>query len=181
MATNKHPNNSLDAYRGAARVLYESDPSTTLDRVAAELAVPVDEVRRWKAEENWSQAPGARTKSMLARSSPDKSSEDREVDFDNYETRALDALNDSAIVASMLDSNGAAQYQENILARHRAEWSAPRQLLMEAIERGDIERAKLAKLSAETLALVQAGEEKAWRLKSAPKTVIIDRESSDDT
>lgn len=57
--------------------------------------------------------------------------------------------------------------REQVLDRHRREWSAPRAMSAEAIRMRDsdpikaFERAKLAKITAETLKLVQDGERKA--------------------
>lgn len=57
-----------------------------------------------------------------------------------------------------------------VLARHRGEWHVIGTLMSEAIERRHTDvvdaftRAKVAKISAESLALKQAGERKAWNL-----------------
>lgn len=76
--------------------------------------------------------------------------------------------------------------REDVLERHRKEWAAPRALSAEALRLRDrdplkaFERAKLAKITAETLKLVQDGERQALGLdtKDNPKgqVVVIERE-----
>lgn len=80
----------------------------------------------------------------------------------------------------------AATVREQVLDRHRREWSAPRALSAEAVRIRDsdpvkaFERAKLAKITAETLKLVQDGERKAIGLDTdeMPKghVVVIERD-----
>lgn len=63
--------------------------------------------------------------------------------------------------------------------RHRDEWSAARALSYGAMKSKDFEAAKLAKISAETLKIIQEGERKAWGLDPAgtapPVTVVVER------
>lgn len=76
--------------------------------------------------------------------------------------------------------------REAVLERHRKEWSAPRGLSAEALRLRDsepmkaFERAKLAKITAETLKLIQDGERQALGLdtKDNPKghVVVIERD-----
>ncbi len=80
----------------------------------------------------------------------------------------------------------AEQVSEAVLERHRKEWSAPRGLSAEAMRIRDsdpfksFERAKLAKILAETLKLIQDGERQALGLdtKENPKghVVVIERD-----
>ena len=52
-----------------------------------------------------------------------------------------------------------------VLDRHRREWAAPRKLSYEAVQSRDFEKAKLAKITAETLQIIQANERKAWGIE----------------
>lgn len=65
-----------------------------------------------------------------------------------------------------------------VLERHRREWEVPRGLLGEAVKARDFEKAKLAKITAETLSLVQSGERIAHGIKSGdiPQAIEIERE-----
>lgn len=64
----------------------------------------------------------------------------------------------------------------DIIERHRKEWSVSRGLVGEAVSKRDFDRAKLAKITSETLKIIQDGERKAWGLDAADpadKTVVV--------
>lgn len=67
----------------------------------------------------------------------------------------------------------------SIIARHRREWGVSRGLVGEAVGKRDFERAKLAKITSETLSIIQKGERAAWGLDAADPAdkpvVIIER------
>lgn len=75
--------------------------------------------------------------------------------------------------------------RDEVLARHRKEWSAPRALAAEATRMREtdpikaMERAKLGKILAETLKLTQDGERKAFGIDvgelPAGQVVVIER------
>lgn len=66
-----------------------------------------------------------------------------------------------------------------VLERHRKEIDGPRKLVYQAIQSGDLEKAKLAKAIAETLRIAQELERKAWGLDAGDslgdKVIVIDR------
>jgi predicted transcriptional regulator len=67
-----------------------------------------------------------------------------------------------------------------IIERHRREWDGARNLIYQAIKTADFEKAKLAKITAEAIKIVQDGERKAWHLDKdeasvGPTTIIIER------
>lgn len=66
--------------------------------------------------------------------------------------------------AAALDS--AAERTAAVVTRHRDEWESHKQLLNSAINEKDFGKAKLAKITAETLKIRQDGERKAWGLDS---------------
>lgn len=53
-----------------------------------------------------------------------------------------------------------------VVARHKEEWDRHQSLIDEAVTKGDFEKAKLAKITAETIKIRQEGERKAWGLES---------------
>jgi hypothetical protein len=71
---------------------------------------------------------------------------------------------------AQLSNEEATDVRAEMLARHRSEWGTVTALIAEAIEGREADpvqafnRAKLAKITAETIALSQAGERKAWGL-----------------
>ncbi|MBQ9407004.1 MAG: hypothetical protein IJU37_09775 [Desulfovibrio sp.] len=56
--------------------------------------------------------------------------------------------------------------EQSVLARHKAEWQRHQTLMDEALADYDLEKARLAKVMAETLRIRQEGERKAWGLSS---------------
>lgn len=59
-----------------------------------------------------------------------------------------------------------------VLDRHRREWSAARALSIEAIRDRNFDKAKLAKITAETIGIIQAGERKAYGIEDSDKTPV---------
>lgn len=56
----------------------------------------------------------------------------------------------------------AADAKAAVILRHKAEWEQHQQLIRQAVESGDFDAAKLAKITAETIKIRQEGERKAW-------------------
>ena len=61
-----------------------------------------------------------------------------------------------------------AQRRAAVQLRHRDEWDGHIPLLQDAISQKDFDAAKVAKITAETIAIRQAGERKAWGLDAEP-------------
>ena len=57
-----------------------------------------------------------------------------------------------------------------VIQRHKSEWERHWRIVEEALESGDFEAAKLAKITAETLRLRQDGERRAWGLDGKAET-----------
>lgn len=66
----------------------------------------------------------------------------------------------------------AIEMRGKVLDRHRREINLPRQKLFEAVTANDFNKAKLAKISAETLSIIQSAERKAWGLDGDQKIVF---------
>lgn len=168
--------------KAAARALFEGQPGATCETVAGEIGVPVSTVRRWKAEGAWKPAvkklpelsarAGALADSFKAKMSELGKPMDDEVA--------------AAEVAREVATEFAVNVRAQVLDRHRKEWAAPRKIAYEAIAKSDFERAKLAKISAETLTLIQAGECRAYGIKPDDKAddrtiVVVDRDGVSDS
>lgn len=67
----------------------------------------------------------------------------------------------------------AADAKAAVMRRHKEEWKRHQALIDEALGAGDFDKAKLAKITAETLKIRQEGERRAWG--------IADRTSTDLT
>lgn len=75
-----------------------------------------------------------------------------------------DSKNATPEMLAQAVEDAAVDARAQILTRHRNEWPAVRNQIYKALKSSDIETAKLAKIAAETLKLVQDGERKAWGL-----------------
>lgn len=170
--------------RAATRALYEAHPGTTIAEVSKETGIPVGTLLRWKMEDQWQPAQKtmpdlAGRAGQLANSFKVKMSELGKPLSDEVAARE---------VAQELSQQEAINVRAAVLDRHRKEWSAPRKLAYDAIQKANtdpvaaFERAKLAKITAETLQIVQIGECRAFGLNEAARSadggtvITIERE-----
>lgn len=169
----------------AARAIYEGTPGCTCLMVSEQTGVPNGTVRRWKAEASARGEPWvSRARNFihllsragaLANSFKVKMTELGKPMDDAVATREAE----KAVVEEY-----AVDVRANILDRHRKEWSAPRAVAYEAISKRDFDLAKLAKITSETLTLIQVGECRAYginhdsRSKDGANTILIDREGN---
>lgn len=70
----------------------------------------------------------------------------------------------------------AADAKAAVMLRHKAEWERHQALIDEALAAEDFDKAKLAKITAETLKIRQEGERKAWGIADK---AAVDMTSSD--
>jgi hypothetical protein len=184
MTVKKKLVDDLAARRAAARALFEGQPGSTIETVAAEVGVEPKLVKAWKAEGKWV----AVTRGMSGMSA-------RAGELaNNFKVRMSDLgkpLSDdvaAAEVAAAASQEFAVDVRADVLARHRREWAAPRKVAYEALQQaakndvaGAFERAKLAKITAETLTLVQVGECRAFginhdaRAGDGQTVVVVER------
>ena len=59
-----------------------------------------------------------------------------------------------------------------VIVRHKTEWERHQALIDEALEAGDFDKAKLAKITAETLKIRQEGERRAWGITDRTETEV---------
>lgn len=167
--------------RAAARALYEATPGATCTSVAEEMGgkIPVGTLRRWKSEDGWKSAAKtvpdlAGRAGQLANTFKVKMSELGKPLSD--EVAAAEAAKELAV-------DHAVEVRAGVLDRHRKEWGAPRKLIYEAVQKRDFELAKLAKITSETLQIVQVGECRAFGLNHDARgadggtVVVVEREA----
>lgn len=161
-----------------ARKLFEGKPYSDINSVAAEVGILPYWVRRWSREQGWAKAsravPGLSAMAVMA--------------ADNMKTKMseigkpLDDEVAAAEAAKEASTAFAVDLRAGVIDRHRKEWAAPRKIAYEAVQKGDFERAKLAKITAETLTLIQSGECRAYGISSDDKAadaktvVVVERE-----
>ena len=77
-----------------------------------------------------------------------------------------------AILAAAIDA--APDPRADVQRRHRAEWVEHKALVDAAVADSDFEKARLAKILAETIRIRQDGERKAWGLDKPAESGDVD-------
>jgi len=157
-----------DELKVAARHLFQSTQKTMLD-IANQCGVSLRTVSRWSSQDGgWQRLSGP----VIVRRAHEAADEVRVI--------SEELSVDPGTVAQRTEQ-AAVDARSEVLLRHRREWGVVRGLLAEAIKARDFERAKLAKITAETLAIVQANESRAWGLdqhanfEDCATVVVIER------
>ncbi|EPD5623964.1 terminase gpP N-terminus-related DNA-binding protein [Klebsiella pneumoniae] len=154
--------------RATAKTLYESG-RMTIKQVAEEIGMSSRTVERWSAADGWQRIKTTpelserahRVASRLAEIPEDAKPEER--------AKSVEAVTEQQAVDERAE----------LLVRHRREWQVTRALLAEAVRERSNDKAKMAKVVAETTAITQKGERLAWGLDTEAGTkvqVIIERE-----
>ncbi len=148
--------------KAAARALYEMNPKISLMQVARDTGIPAETIKSWAAGERGNGGKWVKIAEGVT--------EEAHLLANKHKTTLRElgpslSLHDNTEEAERKTSELAAvEARANIITRHRTEWNAPRQLAYEAVKNRDMDKAKLAKIAAETLKIVQEGERKAWGL-----------------
>lgn len=172
--------------KAAARALYEGQPGASCQTVATETGIPLSTIKRWRAEGNW-QTINKRLPDMTHRAAILADSFTKRLDDEN-KAMSDNPVQDAAVAEKIgreLSEDFAVDVRAQVLDRHRKEWAAPRKIAYEALKKGSqgqipeaFEMAKLAKISSETLSLIQMGECRAYGIspesRSADdRTVVV--------
>lgn len=172
--------------KAAARALYEGQPGASCQTVATETGIPLSTIKRWRAEGNW-QTINKRLPDMTHRAAILADSFTKRLDDENKamsDTPAQDEITADKIGRELAE-DFAVDVRAQVLDRHRKEWAAPRKIAYSALQKGSqgnvaeaFEMAKLAKISSETLSLIQTGECRAYGIspesRSADdRTVVV--------
>lgn len=173
--------------RAAARVMYEADPKATIASVAKEVGVAVKLVQHWRKEDEelgrpWQKAQ-ARLPDLTGRAMEAADALQTTLDETGQELTDPRA---AAVAASQAADRLAVDLRGQVLDRHRREWAGPRKIAYKALQQadlGDTEGAfstgRVAKVLAETLTLVQAGERNAHGIRTTDidmPAYVIDRD-----
>lgn len=167
----------------AARALFESVPNAKFPDIARQVGVQPAQVKRWREEDAAAGLPW-RAAHQWAR---DQLPPEVQALVDRFRAanptelgpHAEEARTEAETEARAVAAFAAAVTEEakqEVQRRHREEWLGPRALAYQAMaigKKGNVagafELAKLAKISAETLTLVQAGECKAYGIDAASR------------
>ena len=165
-----------DEMKAKAQIMWETDLNMTHPKVAEELGIPWKTIERWSKTEKW--------KKVSANNFADRAEKIADTYVGNLEKYGPEITTEqrNRAVAETTDKI-AADLRADVVDRHRREWQAPRQISYEAIKERNFEKAKLAKITAETLMLIQNGERRAWGMDKTDKPgegentiVVVERE-----
>lgn len=166
----------------AARALYEGTPGMTFKMCAEKTGMGKSTLERRAAAEGW--------KKLYGNLKPGEMTADAQRAADLF-NRLLDEYGpeiteaDKALVTAEVTHQVAVDIRGEMLDRHRREWAAPRAMSAEAVRMREtnpekaFDRAKMAKITAETLKIIQDGERKAHGIDAGDlppgAVVVIDR------
>ncbi len=162
------------------RTLWEADPTMTQGDLAKMAGVSQQAIQKRIKREGWKKVSD---QSDLARRAYDKADEAMlkkagpvaaQPEAEQAHPEAAPASVSGVLAAT------AVELRAKIIDRHRKEWDGARNHIYKAIQNADFEKAKLGKISAEALKIVQDGERKAWGLDKDESekavTVVVKRE-----
>ncbi len=145
-----------------ARKAWEVGPALSYVDIAQELGVTRQAVSRRARREGWTKRATTREVVEKAHVKADR----RTVDLQDVPNGKPEEV--------------AVDLRARVLERHRKEWDGVRQRVYEALRKDDFEKAKLGKISAESIRIIQDGERKAWGLdvpaeQSGEVRVVVER------
>lgn len=165
------------------RSAWEASPKQGLAWLVRKEGGPFDvteeAVRQRRAREGWTKrgALGALAeKAHLAADGPRLAPPDPELgpqvgDADSGASPAAGEASGAPELGPDAAEKGAVEQRAELIQKHRDEWKAARAMLYRSMRLGraatGFEAAKFAKISSETMAIIQAGERKAWGLDAA--------------
>lgn len=148
----------------AARALYEGTPGMTMAKLAEKTGLGKSSLERKANEQGWKKNFVMGQMTEEAQKAADMFAQ--KVDEFGPEITAEEKQK----IATEVVHQVAVDVRAEVLDRHRREWAIPRKLSQEAVLLRDLkpgeafDRAKMAKITAETLKILQDGERKAWGL-----------------
>lgn len=175
-----------------ARLLWEAAPQMSQAEVARMLGVSKMAVTRRIKSEGWKKVAEDDATARVVRQRALDRADERTADLASK--RGPQPPVDEATPEDHPDAAGtsaaavetAVEMRAKILERHRREWDGARNKIYKAIQaeatdpKGAFEKAKLGKITAEALQIIQNGERKAWGLDSEEKTVKLTYEDGKD-
>lgn len=137
-----------------ARAKWEADPLVTFEELGKEYGVSKQAVQKRAKEGGWvRRADGMAQLAARAHAKADE---------------LVDRKVDAVVEHKRPEAEGSrVAVRAQILERHRNEMNASRKKVYEALQNGDFEKAKLAKITAEALQIIQSSERKSWGLDAA--------------
>lgn len=133
------------------RALWEADPAMTFVDVAKISGVSKQAVQKKAGKEGWKKISD---QGDLARRAYDRA--------DTALLRNPPQEGDPTPSLASVLAETAVDLRARVIERHRKEWDDARNNVYKAIQLSDYEKARLGKITAESLKIIQDGERKAW-------------------
>lgn len=155
---------------GHFRVLWEADPSMTATAIAKMVGMTQQAVSLRIKREQWVKIPKgqdliedshARADVITTGSPHQKAKAGSEEPAGKVEVLGKEPDRLHAVDTGLVFKT-AVELRAKVLDRHRKEWDAARDIVYKAFHTADFEKAKLGKITAEALKVIQDGERKAW-------------------
>lgn len=162
----------------AARVLYQGTHGITMEELSERTGIPKRTLTMYKRDEGWRKELSTKT----GQSTPEAIEAGKMFETQQFERQEATEVAEHTPETSVLTEPLPSETDE-IIDRHKREWSVPRAMSAEAvrIRNSDPMRAfqamKAAKITAECLTLVQAGERKAHGIDkpAGDHTIVLER------
>lgn len=177
MAVSKRP--TADSWE-KFRILWEADPTMSQHDVAKMAGVSQVAVLKRIKRDGWKKMAN---QSELARRAYDKA-DSAALNGKLAEDGTVSGEHPDSVpqVASVVAAT-AVELRAKVIERHRKEWDGARNNIYKAIQNSDFDKAKLGKITAEALKIIQDGERKAWGFdKDEDKgqmVVVVKREENE--
>lgn len=158
------------------RALWEADPTMSQGELAKLAGVSQQAIQKRIKREGWQKVSD---QGDLARRAYDKADREalRKGEVAPVPQQAQPGDHpDASPPASGVAAATAVELRAKVIERHRKEWDGARNNIYKAIQNSDFEKAKLGKITAEALKIIQDGERKAWGLdkdEADKKEVVV--------
>jgi hypothetical protein len=157
----------FETHIGAARILYEGTHGMTIAQLSEITQIAPRTLKIYCRDQNWKKdletKHGGSTEAAQQAAAMFQGEQ-----FEREQNGVTEAEAVNELTAPLPTE------REALLERHKAEWSVPRTMASEAVRlratnpMGAFERAKMAKITGETLKIIQDGERRAHGIDKAP-------------
>lgn len=161
------------------REQWEADPRVTHGDIAKIAKVSRQAVSKRAASEGWKKWVYDDSVHEQAQAEADKRAEE-EIRKEIARTDPYKPAHAKPTVGYLAEQpEDGISMRAKILDRHRKEWDGARNFVYKAIQNSDMAKAKLGKITAETLQIIQKGERLAWGLESESRELTLNVKRED--
>lgn len=160
-----------------ARTLWEADPKLSMAGLARLINVSKEAVSKRAKAEGWVKVSENEAAAKVVRQKAEVRADQRTADLAETtppvgDGTAPDEHPDAPQTPLQASVDTAVEARAKIIERHRREWDGARNRVYKALQGNDFDQAKLGKITAEALKIIQDGERKAWGLDAEPEKKV---------